>query len=68
MIKFETIPDSESLGTIKRNKDGTLDCSTPAIQDIVNGLRKSYRLTDAKVYEYFAKGAYDNGYVRAVEV
>lgn len=67
MIRFETIPGGEPLGTIKRNKDGTLDCSTPAIQDIVNGLRKSYKLTETKAYEYFAKGAYDNGYVRAVE-
>ena len=66
MIRFETIPEGKVVGTIQQKVDGALICSTPEIQELVNGKCRAFRLTDAEVYKYFADGGYDNGYIRAV--
>jgi len=66
MVRFESIKTGKDLGTFDYSKDGGLTYSNPSIQQIVEGTRRVYRLTDAEVYEYYAKGSLDNGYVRAV--
>jgi hypothetical protein len=66
MINFEVIDTGKSLGTLKREANGSLTYSTPTVRDLVMGTRRSYQLTDEQVYEYFNGGAFDNGYVRAV--
>jgi hypothetical protein len=66
MVKFELISSGKALGTLQRGKDGAPVASTHMIQELVDGTRRAYRLTDAEVYDYFANGAFDNGYVRAV--
>lgn len=65
MIKFQSVANGETLGTFDHDRDGGLTYSSPSIQQIVEGTRRAYLLTDAEVYEYFAKGSFDNGYVRA---
>lgn len=65
MVRFESIKSGKELGTVEL-RDGKLVSSTPSIQQIVEGTRRVYRLTDAEAYKYYADGNFDNGYIRAV--
>lgn len=67
MIRFETNAGKD-LGTLKRGRDGTLICSTPAVEELVDSKRQAYNLSDADIYEWFRAGSLDNGYVKATEV